>query len=82
LRTFYYEAKSMQPRQRSSDEIERWFWHETAAGEAMLAIRSHLAQSTDPAARALAGSSPVPRAVDLAMTVQAHVINGSRDQVR
>lgn len=65
LRTFYYEAKSVQPGSRSSAEVQRWFWFETSAGSAILDIRAKVAQSNDAAVKALAGNSLVPRAVDL-----------------
>jgi hypothetical protein len=64
LKAFYYEAKSVQPGRRSPAAIQDWFWRETSAGEALLAIRDRAAASEDPAVKALAGQSLVPRAVD------------------
>ena len=63
LKTFYYEAKGVQPGRRSPMDVLRWFWLETAAGEAIVAMRDHAAQSADPAMKGLATLSLVPRAV-------------------
>lgn len=64
LRVFYTEAKSVQPGRRSAADVQRWYWHETAAGRAVRAIRDRIGTSDDPALRALASSGLVPRAVD------------------
>ena len=63
LKTFYYEAKSVQPGRHSSDSVLHWFWMETAAGEAYVALRDKAAQSADPSMKGLATLSLVPRAV-------------------
>jgi hypothetical protein len=67
LKAFYCEAKSVQPGRHSPAAIQDWFWRQTSAGEALLAIRDRAAASEDPALRALAGQSLVPRAVDAAL---------------
>jgi hypothetical protein len=64
LKAFYYEAKSVQPGRHTPAAIQDWFWRETSAGEALLAVRDRAAASADPAVKALAGQSLVPRAVD------------------
>jgi hypothetical protein len=64
LKAFYYEAKSAQPGRHSSADIQRWFWTETAAGQAFLRIRQRAAESGDPALEPIATLSLVPRAVD------------------
>jgi hypothetical protein len=63
LKSFYYEAKAMQPGGHTSDSILRWFWLETCAGEAFLALRKRLGQETDPSFKGLATLSMVPRVV-------------------
>ncbi len=67
LKTFYYEAKSVQPGRRTPAEVQNWFWMETAAGEAFLALRDKAAQSGDPTMQGLATLSLVPRAVAAAL---------------
>jgi hypothetical protein len=63
LKSFYYEAKAMQPGGHTSDSILRWFWLETCAGEAFLALRKRLGQEADPSFKGLATLSMVPRVV-------------------
>ena len=67
LKAYYYEAKSVQPGRHSSVAIQHWFWHETAAGQAFLALREKAAQSKDPSMKPLAVQSLVPRAVDASL---------------
>ena len=63
LRTFYYEARSVQPGRHSSVAMQNWFWTETAAGQAILGIRARAALSEDPAVKSLVATSLVPRVV-------------------
>ena len=63
LKTFYYEAKSVQPGQHSATSIQKWFWFETTAGEVFLKLRKKFAQDGDPEFSGLATLSMVPRAV-------------------
>jgi hypothetical protein len=63
LKSFYYEAKAMQPGGHTSDSILRWFWLKTTAGEAFLALRKRLANEVDPSFKGLATLSMVPRIV-------------------
>jgi hypothetical protein len=67
LKAYYYEAKSVQPGRHGSAAIQHWFWHDTAAGEAFVAIRTRAAQSPDPSMKPLATLSLVPRAVEMAL---------------
>ena len=67
LKAYYYEAKSAQPGRHSSADIQRWFWTETAAGQAFLHIRQRAKESGDPALEPIANLSLVPRAVDAAL---------------
>lgn len=64
LKTFYYEAKAVQPGRHSITEIQNWFWLETAAGKTYLELRDIAAKSADPAMKGLATLSLVPRAVN------------------
>ena len=63
LKTFYYEAKSVQPGRHTSDDVLHWFWMETAAGEVYVALRDLAALSADPSVKGLATLGLVPRAV-------------------
>ena len=63
LKTFYYEAKCAQPGRHSPHRIAEWFWRQTAAGEAFLALRDLAAHSSDPSMKGLATLSLVPRTV-------------------
>ena len=63
LKTFYDEAKSVQPGQHSSASLRHWFWFETTAGEVFLKLREKFARDGDPAFAGLATLSMVPRAV-------------------
>ena len=67
LKAYYYEAKSVQPGRHGSAAIQRWFWHDTAAGQAFVALREKAAQSADPSMRPLAVQSLVPRAVEMSL---------------
>lgn len=71
LRAFYTEAKSVQPGRHSPAAIQDWFWRDTSAGQALLVIRDRAAASENPAVKALAVQSIVPRAVDAALKVAA-----------
>ena len=71
LQAYYYEAKSVQPGRQSSAAIQHWFWHDTAAGQAFLVLRTLASQSTDPSMKPLAVLSLVPRAVDATLKAQA-----------
>lgn len=62
LKTFYYEARGAQPGRQSPDEVLRWFWTGTAAGELFIALRDHAAASPDPSMKGIATLSLVPRA--------------------
>ena len=63
LKTFYYEAKAVQPGKHLPAEVQRWFWLETAAGETFVALRDLAALSADPAMKGIATFSLMPRAV-------------------
>jgi hypothetical protein len=63
LKTFYCEAKSAQPGRHSPDSIAEWFWLQTAAGEAFIALRDMAAKSSEPSMKGLATLSLVPRSV-------------------
>lgn len=67
LKAYYYEARSVQPGRHSSAAIQRWFWHDTAAGPAFLAIRARAAESADPSMQPLAALSLVPRAIEMSL---------------
>ena len=63
LKGYYHEAKAVQPGKQSPDDILRWFWLDTAAGETFVAVRDHAATLEDASFKGLATLSLVPRAV-------------------
>lgn len=63
LKAYYYEAVGAQPGNLSPSAIEQWFWRETAAAKALLAIRDLCLQSDDESLKPLGRSSLVPRFV-------------------
>jgi hypothetical protein len=70
LKAYYYEAKSVQPGRHGSVAIQHWFWHETAAGQAFITLRTKASQSTDPSMKPLAVLSLVPRAIEMSLKEQ------------
>lgn len=63
LRTFYEEAATAQPGGLSAEEVQQWFYFETVAGDALLALRRAGMESQDPSVRFVAEKVLVPRAV-------------------
>lgn len=75
LKAYYYEAKSVQPGRHASATIQRWFWHDTAAGQAFVTLREKAAQSADPSMKPLALQSLVPRAVEVSLQSELLIAN-------
>ena len=63
LKAYYYEAVAAQPGNLDARAIERWFWSETAAAQALLAIRDHCLKSDDESLKPLGKLSLIPRFV-------------------
>jgi hypothetical protein len=63
LKAYYYEAVSAQPGNQDAQAIERWFWSETAAARALLAIRDLCLKSDDESLKPLGKLSLIPRFV-------------------
>jgi hypothetical protein len=63
LRAFYEEAAAAQPGEFTSDALMRWFYLETVAGEALLAVQRAARSSGDESVRAIAERALVPRAI-------------------
>jgi hypothetical protein len=63
LKAYYYEAVAAQPGNLDARAIESWFWSETAAAKALLAIRDHCLKSDDESLKPLGKLSLIPRAV-------------------
>lgn len=62
LKAYYTEAATAQPGVASSDELQRWFWRETAASALLRALQARFADTEDPALRLLSELLLVPRA--------------------
>ena len=39
LKSFYFEAATAQPGDQPAEQLEQWFWRQTAAGEMLLELR-------------------------------------------
>ena len=63
LRAYYYEAAAAQPGNPDAHAVLHWFWHDTAAGRAFLALQKICLDSADPSLQVLGGNSLVPRAI-------------------
>jgi hypothetical protein len=63
LRAYYYEAAAAQPGNPDAQAVLHWFWHDTAAGRAFLALQKICLDSADPSLQVLGGNSLVPRAI-------------------
>jgi len=54
LRSFYFEARMQQKPGADFQDVNRWFWGETAAGNLLRAVRDRMVATDDPALKALA----------------------------
>ena len=63
LKAYYYEAVAAQPGNLDAKAIERWFWVETAAAQALLAVRDYCLKSGDESLKPLGKLSLIPRFV-------------------
>ncbi len=63
LKAYYYEAVAAQPGNLAAKAIESWFWTETAAAQALLAIRDICLMSSDESLKPLGKLSLIPRFV-------------------
>lgn len=63
LKAYYYEAAAAQPGNLAPKAIENWFWRETAAANALLAIRQICLHSDDESLKPLGKLSLIPRVV-------------------
>jgi hypothetical protein len=61
IKTYYYEAAAAQPGNLSPRAIDAWFWRETAAAKAFLALRQVCLESDDKSLKPLGQTSLVPR---------------------
>ena len=63
VKAYYYEAMAAQPGNLAPKAIENWFWRETAAAKALLAIRDICLKSDDESLKPLGKLSLIPRFV-------------------
>ncbi|HLG73150.1 MAG TPA: hypothetical protein VK009_22235 [Chloroflexota bacterium] len=54
LRSFYFEARLQQKPGADFQDVNRWFWADTAAGNLLRAIRDRLTATNDPALAGIA----------------------------
>jgi hypothetical protein len=67
IRAYYYEAAAAQPGNPDAQAVLHWFWHDTAAGRAFLALQKICVASGDKSLQVLGGNSLVPRAITHAL---------------
>lgn len=58
---YYSEAGTAQPGTRSSQEVQDWFWQQTAAGKLMLAVQEAARNSADADLRIFAEKTMLPK---------------------
>ena len=63
LKAYHYEAVAAQPGNLSPQDIDRWFWFETATGKVLLSIRQACLRSADKSLQPLGALTLVPRAI-------------------
>ena len=63
VKAYYYEAVAAQPGNLAAKAIESWFWRDTAAAQAFLAIRDICLKSDDESLKPLGRLSLIPRFV-------------------
>jgi hypothetical protein len=63
IRAYYYEAAAAQPGNPDAGAVLHWFWRDTVAGRAFLALQKICLASNDQSLQVLGGNSLVPRAI-------------------
>ena len=63
IRAYYYEAAAAKPGNPDAAAVLHWFWHDTAAGRAFLALQEICVASDDKSLQVLGGNFIVPRAI-------------------
>ena len=67
IRAYYFEAAAAKPGGPDPQAILNWFWRDTAAGRAFLALRKICIASEDPSLQVFGGNTLVPRAISHAL---------------
>lgn len=63
LKAFYMESVLNQPGARSAKAAERWFWQETIASKALIALSETCRKSEDPAIRRVGEKNIIPMGI-------------------
>jgi len=63
IKAYYFEAAAAQPGNLAAKAIDQWFWNDTAAARAFLAVREFCKTSSDESLKPLVKLSLIPRAV-------------------
>ena len=61
LMSYYFEAATAQPGQKSSGEVERWFWSDTTAGQVIKDVRLKSLDSADDKVKFVAARLLLPK---------------------
>jgi hypothetical protein len=67
IRAYYFEAAAARPGALNASAIEYWFWRDTAAGRAFLALQKICVASADKSLQVFSGNALVPRAIQHAL---------------
>ncbi len=68
IRAYYFEAAAARPGTPNASAIEYWFWRDTAAGRAFLALQKVCVASADKSLQVFGGNALVPRAIQHALS--------------
>ncbi len=63
IKAYYFEATAAQPGNLAAKAIDQWFWSDTAAAQAFLAVREFCKRSGDESLKPLVKLSLIPRFV-------------------
>lgn len=70
LKAYYLEAVAAQPGARAALEAQKWFWHDTAAGEVLFRLREACLASEDERVQRFGAKGVVPMAITLGSAAQ------------
>jgi hypothetical protein len=58
---YYAEAATAQPGQKSSGDVDRWFWSDTVAGQVLKDVRLRCLDSADDTVKFVAAKLMLPK---------------------
>lgn len=61
IKTYYFEARAAQPGSPSGEQVQTWFWQDTAAAKLLFAMQETLRHSPDPEIQQFALNHLIPK---------------------